>query len=231
MQMPRPAARFGWLRRCCGALACLLIAGIAVPAAAQELTAIVESVDPPRADVGALDLLAEGTVIELKAGEQLVLGYLISCAHEEITGGKVTIGAAASTVEGGEVARGQVACDGTIDPASAAGSNEAAAVAIRSVGAPTGAGLRNVPSVQPVFVISDKPLPAESSLVIQRLDREESPIRVSLYDRTMDLRATGMKLTPGGVYSAICGDLKVAFKIADNAGVKPVVTLERTVRF
>ncbi len=213
------------------AVAAMAIGALApTPSWAQDLAAIVESLDPPRDDVRALDLVAAGTVIELKAGEMIVLGYLASCVHEEITGGKVTIGTEASTVEGGEVVRDTVSCDGTVDPATAAGSNEAAVVAIRSMGG-DGAGLRSVPSLQPVFVISDQELPADSSLVIERLDRAEAPIRVSLFGRTLDLKSTGMKLTAGGVYSAVCGDLKVAFKIADNAGVKPVVTLQRTVRF
>lgn len=213
------------------ALAAIAAIGVASPALAEELSAIVESLDPPREDIRALDLLAAGAVIELKPGEKLVLGYLLTCAHEEITGGKVTIGSDQSTVVGGEVVRDAVSCDGTIDPESAAGSNEAAVVAIRSLGAEASAGLRTVPSAQPVFVISDKALPDDPSLVIQRLDREEAPIRVSLFGRTLDLKSTGMKLTPGGIYSATCGELKVAFKIADNAGVAPVVTLQRTVRF
>ena len=214
------------------ALAAAIGLGALVPGAsrAEDLAAIVESLDPPRDDIRALDLLATGTVIELKAEEKIVLGYLASCAHEEITGGKVTVGSDGSKVEGGEVVRDQVSCDGTVDPVTAAGSNEAAVVAIRGIGGDV-AGLRNVPSQQPVFVISDQELPADSSLVIQRLDRAEAPIRVSLFGRTLDLKSTGMKLTPGGVYSAACGELKVAFKIADNAGVKPVVTLQRTVRF
>ncbi len=205
--------------------------GVVKPAAAQDLSAIVEALDPPREDIRALDLLAAGTVIALQPGEKLVLGYLLSCTHEEITGGKVTVGSDASLIEGGSVVRDKVACDGTVDPASAAGSNEAAVVAIRSMGAESAKGLRDVPSVQPVFVISDQDLPADSTLIIARLDRDESPIRVTLFGRTLDLRSTGMQLTPGGLYSATCGALKVAFKIADNAGVKPAVTLERTVRF
>ncbi len=66
---------------------------------------------------------------------------------------------------------------------------------------------------------------------IQRLDGKEAPIRVSLFGRNLDLKQTGMKLTQGGIYSAICGDRKVAFKIAPNAGVSQVVTLQRVVRF
>jgi hypothetical protein len=203
----------------------------APPALAQALSAIVESVSPPREDVRAFDLLVEGTVIELEAGETLVLGYMDSCAHEEITGGRVTIGATASKVEGGKVARTMTPCNGSVDPDSAAGSNEAAVVAIRGAGSGKAGGMPVVPSVQPVFVLQAGAVPSDPSLVIQRLDRQEAPIRVSLFGRALDLRQTGMKLTPGGIYSAICGDRKVAFKIADNAGVAPVVTLQRVVRF
>ena len=67
--------------------------------------------------------------------------------------------------------------------------------------------------------------------LIERAGGNEAPIRVSLFGRSLDLKQTGMKLTQGGVYTATCGDRKVAFKIADNAGVAPVVTLQRIVRF
>lgn len=220
------------LRSVLRAMLVVVVTMAASPSAlGQDLSAIVESVDPPRGDVRALDLLAAGTVIELRAGESLVLGYLLTCTRETITGGKVTVGSSESKVEGGQVERGKISCDGTVDAGSAAGSNEAAVVAIRSLGAEAAAGLRVVPSTQPVFVLSDGELPGDPTLTIQRLDREESPIRVSLFGRALDLKITGMKLTPGGVYSAISGDRKVAFKIAENAGLAPVVTLQRTVRF
>lgn len=213
----------------CAGLA--LVGAMAPAARAQDLTAIIESIDPPRDDVRAFDLLAQGTVIELQQGDTLMLGYMASCMHEEIIGGKVTVGADQSTVEGGSVKRDAVSCNGSIDPDSAAGANEAAVVAIRSMGVANAAGVRVVPALQPVFVLPEGAVPADPSLVIQRIDREESAIRVTLFGRTLDLRQTGMKLTPGGLYSAICGDHKVAFKIADNAGVTKVVTLQRVVRF
>ena len=213
----------------CAGLA--LVGAMAPAAQAQDLTAIVESIDPPREDVRAFDLLAQGTVIELRQGDTLMLGYMASCMHEEITGGRVTVGADQSAVEGGSVKRDAVSCNGSIDPDSAAGANEAAVVAIRSMGVANAAGVRVVPALQPVFVLPEGTVPADPSLVIQRIDREESAIRVTLFGRTLDLRQTGMKLTPGGLYSAICGDHKVAFKIADNAGVTKVVTLQRVVRF
>jgi hypothetical protein len=128
-------------------------------ALAESLSAIVESIEPPRGDVRSLDLLAAGTVIELQAGDKLVLGYLLSCTRETITGGKVTIGSDQSKVEGGQVERGKISCDGTVDADSAAGSNEAAVVAIRSLGAETADGLRVVPSPQPVFLLADGDMP------------------------------------------------------------------------
>lgn len=206
------------------------LASLPAPAAAQELSAIVEAVSPPREDVRAFDILMEGTVIELKPGETLSLGYMNSCAHEEISGGKVTVGAKESKVEGGNVKRTVVSCNGSVDPDSAAGANEAAVVAIRSLG-DDDPSVRVVESLQPVFVIDEGGVPSDPSLVIQRLDGTEAPIRVSLFGRTLDLKQTGMKLTQGGIYSAICGDRKVAFKIAPNAGVAPIITLQRVVRF
>jgi hypothetical protein len=221
-----------WARLVGAGLIAGCLALVALPTmAADSLSAIVESISPPREDIRSFDLLAQGTVIELKAGETLVLGYMQSCTHEEISGGRVTVGDTQSKVDGGAVKRSVVPCDGSIDPDSAAGSNEAAVVAIRGLGSASASGVRVVPSVQPVFVLPGGAAPADPSLTIQRLDRQESPIRVSLFGRTLDLRQTGMKLTPGGLYSAICGDHKVAFKIADNAGVDQVVTLQRVVRF
>jgi hypothetical protein len=223
------AAALRWVGS--GLVAGILALAVASSAAAEGLSAIVEAVSPAREDVRAFDVLAEGTVIALKPGETLVLGYMDSCAHEEISGGKVTVGSAESTVEGGEVKRTVVPCNGSVDPDSAAGANEAAVVAIRSLGGGSGANVRVVASLQPVFVLSEGIAPSDPTLTIQRLDRTESPIRVSLFGRTLDLKQTGMKLTPGGIYSAVCGERKVAFKIADNAGVGQVVTLQRVVRF
>lgn len=211
-----------------------LLAGLAILpslAAAQELSAIVESVSPPREDVRAFDILTEGTVVELKPGETLSLGYMNSCAHEEISGGKVTVGATESKVEGGNVTRTIVPCNGSVDPDSAAGANEAAVVAIRGLGNESDEPVRLVESLQPVFVLDDGAVPSDPTLVIQRLDGKEPPIRVSLFGRTLDLKQTGMKLTQGGVYTATCGDRTAAFQIAPNAGVAPVVTLQRVVRF
>lgn len=226
------AAAYCWLVRCSRAMLVAVAGlGLAPQALAESLSAIVESIDPPQSDIRALDLLAAGTVIELQAGDKLVLGYLLSCTREVITGGKVTIGSGQSTIDGGQVERGKISCDGTVDADSAAGSNEAAVVAIRSLGAEAADGLRVLPSAQPVFVLADGEMPADPSLTIQRLDRAESPIRVSLFGRALDLKVTGMKLSPGGIYSAACGDRKIAFKIAENAGLSPVVTLQRTLRF
>ena len=160
-----------------------------------------------------------------------MLGYMMSCAREEITGGKVTIGA--DRKQGGRRQRRaqDLPCDGTVDPDSAAGANEAAVVAIRGLGDNSDEPVRLVDSPQPVFVLDEGEVPDDPSLAIERKDGKEPPIRVSLFGRTLDLKQTGMKLTQGGVYSATCGDRTVGFQIAPNAGVNPVVTLQRVVRF
>ena len=209
----------------------LLAGGFASSAGAQELSAIIEAVSPPREDVRAFDILVEGTIIELKPGETLGLGYMNSCAYEEISGGKVTVGATESTVEGGNVTRTIVPCNGAVDPDSAAGANEAAVVAIRGLGDEIDEPVRLVDSLQPMFVLDGGAVPDDPTLTIERKDGKEPPIRVSLFGRTLDLKQTGMKLTQGGVYTATFGDRKVGFQIAPNAGVKPVVTLQRVVRF
>jgi class 3 adenylate cyclase len=66
-----------------GSIACGLALAAASPAVAEGLSAIVESISP-REDVRSFDVLAEGTVIELKPGETLVLGYMDSCAHDSV---------------------------------------------------------------------------------------------------------------------------------------------------
>src|SRR5258706_3709243 len=79
---------------------------------AADPSAIVEAVQGAVKDVQVFDYLAAGTQIQLPARGILVLGYLKSCARETITGGKVVVGTDQSVVEGGQVKRETVECDG-----------------------------------------------------------------------------------------------------------------------
>ena len=60
----------------------------------------------------SMDYVEPGQVIKLGPHDTLVIGYLKSCWHETITGGTVTVGAAESDVQGGQVERSQTTCDG-----------------------------------------------------------------------------------------------------------------------
>ncbi len=96
-------------------LAVTLLA-LAAPGAvlAAEPVAIVQSVEASGTSVRAMELIERGRVFELGAKGRLVLGYFRSCLHEEITGGRVTVGVRESRVEGGRVARRRVECDGRV---------------------------------------------------------------------------------------------------------------------
>ena len=83
-----------------------------LPAGAGEPVAIVEDIQAAGSKVQFMDYLELGQVVELGAGGQLVLGYLRSCQQESISGGRVTVGREQSQVEGGQVARELVECDG-----------------------------------------------------------------------------------------------------------------------
>ena len=79
---------------------------------AGEPVAIVESISATAEGLAFMDYLEEGQIIDLKAGEILILGYLYSCWEERIVGGRVIVGREKSNVENGRVQREQVECDG-----------------------------------------------------------------------------------------------------------------------
>ena len=79
-------------------------------------TALVEDVKSAAGEVEFMDYVGIGQVIRLGPRDVLVLSYLKSCAHETITGsaggGSVTVGLEASEVQGVQIVRTKVACDG-----------------------------------------------------------------------------------------------------------------------
>lgn len=75
--------------------------------------ALVESIDNAAgADVAFLDTVQAGRVIELDDRGVLVLSYFGSCVRETITGGRVVVGEASSSVSGGELTSEIVDCQG-----------------------------------------------------------------------------------------------------------------------
>ena len=90
----------------------LLLVGPTVAVSAAEPAAIIQSVQGSGTSLEAMEIIERGRVFDLGADGRLVLGYLRSCIHEEITGGRVTVGARRSVVEGGRISRRRVECDG-----------------------------------------------------------------------------------------------------------------------
>ncbi|MDA1324097.1 MAG: hypothetical protein O3C34_05085 [Proteobacteria bacterium] len=85
---------------------------VATAAIAGGPAAIVEEIEPARADIAAMQYVERGRIIDLGKTGSLVLGYLNSCLREHITGGIVTVGSSRSNVTGGRATTERVECDG-----------------------------------------------------------------------------------------------------------------------
>src|ERR1700720_1120972 len=80
--------------------------------AAPIEVALVENVMGAPAGVKLMDYVETGKTIQLASSDGIVLSYLSSCVRESIAGASiVTIGIEQSEVQGGRVARSEVACD------------------------------------------------------------------------------------------------------------------------
>src|SRR3954454_15475349 len=94
------------------AVVALATDGYARASAPLVPTALVEDVQSATAGVEFMDYVGNRQVINLAPGDVLVLSYLKSCEHETITGGTVKVGTERSEVQGGQVVRTTVPCDG-----------------------------------------------------------------------------------------------------------------------
>jgi hypothetical protein len=210
------------------------VAAAASPAVARAPAplvpiALVEDVKSATAGVEFMDYVGAGQVIKLGPHDTLVLSYLTSCRHETITGGTVTVGFEQSSVQGGEVARSTVPCDGGNVQLSAAEASKSAATAFRvqSADTPPTIFARN-PMVQ-----LPKDLPRDArTLVFTPVDHlaerphtivvDEMYITAGFYD----MADINLNLTPGVVYQVTIGTHKLTFKVAPDAkgGRQPVAT-------
>ena len=210
-------------------VAALWLAPAPVGAQTSGPVAIVEEVDSAGSGLGVFDYLEVGHTIQLEPGEMLILGYLTSCLRESIHGGRVTIGVTQSEVEGGLVIREEVECDGGYTTLSAAEASQSGVIVFRQV-PKRGHGSRSNPiqvfSLQPVFLF-----PAEvTQVLLRRLDRSESDLRVPVEGRWLDLGHSRLALAAGGLYEARAGGVSRVFELAkssDRGG--PLVS--RLVRF
>ena len=165
-------------------LAAAAVLASVAQSAARELapkvpTALVEDVKSASAGVEFMDYVGSGQVIRLAAHDTLVLSYLQSCEQETITGGTVTVGAARSDVEGGQVVRSKSPCDGGNIRLSEAEASKSAASAFRVQSADTEITLyAQAPAVAfPKMLAS-----ADRTLVIRRVDRPGERHAIKLND-------------------------------------------------
>lgn len=191
-------------------------AALAAAPALAGPSAIVEDIKGKVEKLDVMDYVEPGQVVPLKAGDVLVLGYLKSCVRETISGGKVTVGAEQSQVEGGKVERAKFACDGGKLQLTAEQAGKSGAMVFRKK--PTDKA--PIPEAVQTTIYSLSPAvsaPAPGQLIIERIDQAGQPMTVKLTAAKMDLAKAGVKLDPGGTYRAILGERRVVFAVDAKA--------------
>ena len=124
--------------------------------------AMVEHLSDGVADVQLLDFLEPGRVVKLGEKEALSLGYLNSCIREKINGGIVTVGENQSVVDGGDVEREKLQCDGVRLILAANEAMHSGAMAFRALKKNNNAKL-TVHDTSPILI-----LPKGGKVVIKR---------------------------------------------------------------
>jgi len=221
----------------------LLLAGAAAasalsgprPATAAEPAAIVEDVQGVVKDLQPFDYLAAGTQLQVPPRATLILGYLKSCARETITGAKVVVGTDQSAIEGGQVKREKVECDGGRMQLTANQAGKSGVMVFRGTPKPAAGGPQPqliVYSVSPIFTLD-----GAGRLEIKRLDATgQPPLDFPLakpmvgHGVVIDLARQNVALAPGGVYQASSGARTVVFKVDPSAKPGPAPAVGRLVR-
>ncbi len=201
-----------------------------LPAAAAQPAAIVEDVQGVVKDVQPFDYLSTGMQLQLPPRATVILGYLKSCARETVTGAKVVIGTDQSMVEGGQVKREKVECDGGRMELTASQAGKSGIMVFRGAPKPAAAGPQpqlTVYGVSPIFTLA-----GAGTLEIKRLDATgqpplDFPVATPAVGHgvVVDLARQNVALEPGGVYQASSGAHSVVFKIDRLAkpGAAPAV--------
>ena len=198
--------------------AALAVMAASFPAAAGP-AAIVEDVKGRIEKLDVMDYVDPGQVVQLKAGDVLVLGYLKSCLRETISGGKVTVGEDQSQVEGGKVERAKFACDGGKLQLTSEQAGKSGAMVFRKK--PTDKATAPAPEAAQTTIYSQSPAvaaPKAGQLVIERIDQADKPVTVKMTAARMDLAKSGVKLDPGGTYRATLDGRQIVFAVDAKAG-------------
>ncbi|MCP5373040.1 MAG: hypothetical protein H6907_15040 [Hyphomicrobiales bacterium] len=194
----------------------LSAAPLSAPARAGDLVAVVEEAGDG-AGVQIMDFLEVGQRIALPAGGRLVLGYIHSCVRETIQGGQITVGKGESTVDGGQVARESTECANLMmEPASGGDQRETAAVVFRK---PPNQKVRADDPDMTIFGYGPvvRLWEPTDELVIQRLDRFKTTIRIPVDARVVDLERQGVNLKAGGLYELTAGGRRLIVKVSPRA--------------
>ena len=196
-------------------------------------TALVEDVTSATADVEFMDYVGNRQVIKLGPSDVLVLSYLKSCEHETITGGTVVVGVERSEVQGGQIIRTKVPCDGGNIQLSAQQANQSAASSFRLQSANI---VKTLYARAPVVQLPRPLANDDRVLVIGRTDVPGESHRFNIDDaiigaRFFDLATTNLRLAPGATYDATIGSHKVSFRIDPNVASASMPIVSRLLRF
>jgi hypothetical protein len=218
-------------------LAGALVIG-ATPGFAQAPVAVVEDVSGKSAGVEFMDYVFPGKVIRLAPSDALVLGYMKSCWHEEITGGTITVGAEQSEVKDGRVRRTKVECDGGKMALTAQQASKSGAMVFRSgPKAAPAAGTLPAPQLTLYGLSPVIDIKGGGRLVIERLDQAADKIDITVADHQLfrgalfDFAKDNKELAAGGLYRATVGANQVVFKIDPYARPGEAPLLSRLLRF
>jgi hypothetical protein len=218
--------------RCGAASVALLALGVivAVPAwgagpVGVDPVALVEDVTGKPPGVAFLDYLPLGKVVQLGAGDRLVIGYLRSCVRETITGGTVTVGAEESAVVGGAVKREKVQCDGGKLRLNADQAAKSGVVVFRKGPGKDALKAGTADKVdQTIYGASPLvELPGVGRIVVERIDQPGERIELDvgkaqlLRGKFYDFAKSGRALAAGGVYRVEAGGRSVVIKVDPGA--------------
>jgi hypothetical protein len=215
-----------------GVLKVLVGLALAGPALAADPAAIVEDVSANAGGVQLMDYVAPGKVIVLTANQTLILGYMKSCVREVIVGGKVTIGAEQSVIDGGKVERSEVRCDGGRLKLTAEQASKSGGMVFRRPPNPNVKIDVTIYGVSPVLELK-----AGSKVTIDRLDANAAQILLAptpqqlQQGKFLDLARENTALAAGGVYRASADGQQLVFKVDPGAGAGASPVVGRLLRF
>jgi hypothetical protein len=204
------------------------LTGVAA-AAGQAPVAVVEDVEGKVTGAEFMDYVVPGQVIKLGAGGKVVLGYMKSCWHEEISGiGTVIVGTEQSSVHLAEFKADKVPCDSSQAERIGKATGESAATVVRSLrdDVPKGPPPLVLHGVTPIVGVSERGL-----LVLERTDVKGERYEVDLAKvplargKFYDLARSGIALKPGGSYAMTLKSKRTAFVVDVDAtpGKGPVI--------